>query len=137
MTGAGRKARPCSVFIMSAFSGFHEYFRLLLGDHDPDIRLYDTDQFDAAMRMVLNFGEMQGFDANTYVVGGDSVSVTPDISGKALSVLIYKSVIKFTPHLTVDRRLITRAVSESVGGNKEIHMAMLQMIYDLDQVQVG
>lgn len=125
---------------MSAFSSFHEYFRLLLGDHDPDIRIYDTDQFDAAMRMVLNFGELAeraAVDGKAYAVGTGNDNVTPDITGEALALLIYKSVIKFTPHLTVDRRLVTRAVSESVGGNKEIHMDVLQRIYDLDQVQVG
>jgi hypothetical protein len=113
-------------------SSFHRPLRIILGDLDQDVHIYDDDQLTAAMELVLNLGKVPGYAV------GDSGEITPDLtpssdsdSAKAFALLLFHAAKRFVAALTRSAYR-TRAFAESFGESRELVDDILNEVYDLE-----
>lgn len=111
------------------FSTLTPYVRVLLGDHDLDVPLYDEAQLTAAFKAVLNFGDVEGFEVDVATTGVEPVTGSDEIEGQDLKLLIYKVAKMFAPNLSASYAVRTRAFSESFGGNRDLMLEILEEVY--------
>lgn len=120
---------------MTDLSDFHAPLRVILGDRDPDIHIYDSDQLTEALKLVLNLGKVPG-----YAVGDDGETVDPEIVPKddptAFARILFHAARRFVVTLT-SNSFKTRAFSESFGHSRELIDDILKEAYELEHGEMG
>lgn len=123
---------------MSLISTFREIVRLLTDDIDPDIKLREDSQIDAAIRGVIDLGRVVGDNPLTqttpYGVTNDRLNVSPDLTAasdpKAFAQLAYRAASLFIS--VQPSQWKTRAFAETLGANTERVMLILQGLYEAE-----
>ncbi len=114
---------------MSAISSFYKFIRLVVGDHDPYIKLISDEQLQTAVQLVVNSGEVPGYAMD------DEDTITPDIvpadDPDSFARIVYKSSKMFALQQT-SFATATRAYRETVGESKALVFDILSRVYDLD-----
>lgn len=114
------------------FTTLQPYVRILLGDHDLDVPLYDADQLNSGFKLVLNCGEIDGYKVSSAGTGVDPITGSTEIAGSSMKLLIYKVAKIFAVNLGTAYSVRTRAFSESFGGNRDLMMEILEEVYQAE-----
>jgi hypothetical protein len=116
-------------------SYFRESIRVMIGDNDPDIKMRDDAQIDAAVRLVVDLGKVTGAETNGYAMNLARTEIAPTLTPatdpKAFAQVIYHAAKQFAVDVT-PTAWRTRAFSESIGENRERIFSLLNDIYTLE-----
>lgn len=117
------------------FSTFREAIRFFLGDNDPDVPDYDSDQIDAGLRTIIKLGKVvNATTGEAYTVGDDGESVSPAIEES--NTASYAQLVYYTAKVFADAldasSFSTRAFSERVAGGERRAAEILDEVYKLD-----
>lgn len=116
-------------------SNFREAVRVLTDDNDPDIKLRENAQIDAALRTVLDSGRViNESTGELYTVDATRLLVTPDLvpgdDPDSFVRLTYYAAQMFVNVRNEAWR--TRAFSEISGQNYERIMLLYETLYQIN-----
>lgn len=112
---------------MTAISEFYEPVRAFLGDHGPDIYMYEEDAIARTVRAVVRTGL-----AGDFALTSDNASITPAVEVNAFLLICLKTARMFVAPNPSRQSGRTRAYSESIGDFKDFMLHLEMQIHDLE-----
>jgi len=111
---------------MSALSEFHDPLRVILGDRDASVQVYDNTALSNAIKLVINMGKLEGYSM------ADANNITPAVKlGVDYALLCYETAILFAQNQPSAYRYRTRAFSEAFGNYDEFLNRIEEEIHKL------